>query len=345
MPSYPLQIKVHTTDGADHIVSCDERGEFDREETRKTIKSETIDRVVFPEGLLHTGKLCENCAKLVSVTLPEGLKVISFLAFYKCINLPSITIPASVGVIDVAAFEKCESLKDIFLPKNVQLGASVFANCTSFLEIYIPPGVTTIPPRAFEGCSSLWRITFFPKTGLKMIEWKAFKNCVRLENVDIPEGVTKVLDEAFEGCDKLASIIFPSTLNCGGYGTDIVKKTRGRGYPLILLAKYETGGEQYNAEPSFFDTRYFEENSDDVKEKIKHIHHDHRKITDEWIEWSGPLKYKVSDWETDKGEEAAPKRARTTEGTLSQFSDHANLTNPYRKAQRVPSVATWRSFL
>jgi hypothetical protein len=323
MSSDPLQIKVHTIDGADHIVSCDTKGEFDREETWKTMKAENIHSVVFPEGLLHTGKLCENCANLVSVTLPEGLKAITHNAFSMCIMLPSIKIPASVEIIDMGAFAGCKSLEDIFLPRNVELGRSVFADCTMFLDFYIPPGVKTIPQYAFAGCTSLGSITFFPGTGLEKIEEGAFKGCTNLRNVDIPEGVTAVGYKAFGGCTKLEEIIFPSTLGRDGYGTDIVQQPVAKWgvwtwvFPTILLAKYETSGEQWGIKPSYFDERYFAEKPDAVEEKILHVDHDHQTTTDEWDQ--GEPDFEVTAWGTDEGGERPPNRART-EGALYDWT-------------------------
>ena len=77
------------------------------------------------------------CSGVMSVKLPEKLRVIGRLAFVDCYGLTSISFPASLKVIGDGAFSTCNSIKDVYtyIIDPLQLdqttfSAEVFKNAT-----------------------------------------------------------------------------------------------------------------------------------------------------------------------------------------------------------------------
>ena len=131
-----------------------------------------ITSITIPEGVKRIGNygskerrpyqgVFANCINLKSVTLPEGLTVISAQAFSGCESLPEITIPSSVRVIGHLAFRNCLSLTSIDLPESiVKIGFGAFVGCGKLEKVNIPESVTRIrfsltPIQPFRGCSRL----------------------------------------------------------------------------------------------------------------------------------------------------------------------------------------------
>ena len=102
-----------------------------------------------------------QCARLTSITIPDGVTSIGNYTFYGCRSLVSITIPQSVTSIGLTAFRDCTSLESIVIPDGVtSIRHYTFYGCTSLESITIPAGVTSIGNFAFFGCSNLESITF-----------------------------------------------------------------------------------------------------------------------------------------------------------------------------------------
>jgi len=98
---------------------------------------------------------------IVSITIPNSVEVIDYMAFSDCENLTSITIPNSVRVIDVGAFASCTNLASVIIGNSVTaIGKLAFAHCTSLASITIPKSVTQIGDDAFYGCHGLTSVKF-----------------------------------------------------------------------------------------------------------------------------------------------------------------------------------------
>lgn len=90
---------------------------------------------------------------LESVSLPEGLSLISDYAFSNCSNLKRISIPTSVTEISECAFEHT-ALEKVYLPSVTTLGTGVFTGCEDMVTLYAPE-LKTIGNHAFTGCTGL----------------------------------------------------------------------------------------------------------------------------------------------------------------------------------------------
>ena len=154
----------------------------------------------------------ENCSGLTSITLPNSVTSIEARAFYNCSGLTSINIPSGLIVIEADAFSDCSGLTSITLPNSVKtIGACAFCDCSGLTSINIPNSVTTIKIYTFFRCSGLTSINI--PNSVTTIEPKAFYNCSGLTSINIPSSVTSIGKQAFSGCSGLKQATVPGDIN------------------------------------------------------------------------------------------------------------------------------------
>lgn len=113
---------------------------------------------------------------LESLSIPNGVEVISNWAFYNSKLLSSVTIPESVKYIGNGAFEGCSSLSSVSIPNGVEyIGGSAFADCSLLSSVNISESVSYIGGYAFG-------------------------KCFLLSSISIPGNVAYIGGRAFEGC-------------------------------------------------------------------------------------------------------------------------------------------------
>jgi hypothetical protein len=66
----------------------------------------------------------ENCTKMVSVELNNGLEFIQQQGFRNCASLESIIIPSTVKEIGTRGFEFCSRLANVQLNEGLELIAN-----------------------------------------------------------------------------------------------------------------------------------------------------------------------------------------------------------------------------
>ena len=164
------------------------------------LNGEPVTEAVFPDGTTSIGHVFCGCSSLTSLTIPESVTTISFMAFEGCAALTSIYIPKSVTSIGEGAFSGCSSVESITVSSENTAYYSA-DNClierengvliAGCMNSVIPSdgGVTRIASRAFYGCSSLIGIV-------------------------IPESITNIDSYAFGKCTNLLSVFFA---NCEGW--------------------------------------------------------------------------------------------------------------------------------
>ena len=143
---------------------------------------------------------------LQSVTIPDGVSVISDYAFSECKELASVEIPNSVREIRNEAFSQCESLAEVTIPKSVNnMGYNVFRNCVKLAKVSFADGIglKTIPNGTFGGCGFT---AFTVPDGFTSIEGSSFTGCENLVSVTIGSGVQIVGNLAFLNCNALKSV-------------------------------------------------------------------------------------------------------------------------------------------
>ena len=127
--------------------------------------------VVVPQGTKYISAF-NDCEKVTSIVLPEGVTSIGGAAFSDCTSLTEINIPDTVTNISYMAFENCSSLKSIKLPSQLtEISWNTFRGCTSLEAIEIPASVTYIEGGAFYNCTSLTDVYF---TGTEE-QWNAIE--------------------------------------------------------------------------------------------------------------------------------------------------------------------------
>ena len=161
-----------------------------------------------------------DCTKITTISLPEGLREIQVYAFENCSNLISVNIPASVTTIDIEAFSNCTRLAGIWVDK-----ANTVYSSDSFGVLYskdqkkiirapmnladpysIPDSVEDIGDRAFYGCANLKKIVV--PDGITDIDWYAFSNCTSLNTIVLPTSLVSIGSEVFRGCSSLTDVLY-----------------------------------------------------------------------------------------------------------------------------------------
>ena len=136
---------------------------------------------------------------------------ISANAFEQCWKLTSLVIPEGVTEIGDFAFSGCVALKSVKFPDSLhKFGMCAFFGCIALSSVNIPEGTEIISNQCFYGCSSLTSVRL--SSTINSIERDAFASCIKLSSVNLPEGLVLIGESAFSGCTSLKDIILPSTL-------------------------------------------------------------------------------------------------------------------------------------
>ena len=91
-----------------------------------------------------------RCRNLTEVSLPVGIKKISYYCFDNCKTLSHIVVPEKVEKIYDYAFEGCESLSCVSLPESLlNIEANAFLGCSQLKDITLPLSVAKIGKNAF----------------------------------------------------------------------------------------------------------------------------------------------------------------------------------------------------
>ncbi len=133
----------------------------------------------------------------------DGRLTLAESAFYENEDLVTLSLPEGLEVISAAAFAGCTSLTHIQLPSSLrEIGEGAFLGCVSLHQILLPANLTTIGEMAFWG-SGLDTISV--PLSVTHIGDSAFWDCPNLRQADVLNPNTKIGTNAFGNCPSLMS--------------------------------------------------------------------------------------------------------------------------------------------
>lgn len=184
-------------------------------------RSQLLDTMVLPEEIREIGQFSFARSSLTSIILPKGTETIGYGAFYHCSLLSDIILPDTIKCVEPKAFEHTLWVKrfmedssesdflveggvlvayrgtaaEVSIPQGVRvIAGEVFLNHEEIESLVLPDSLQVIGEGAFEGCSSLSKITF--GKNVEEIKDRAFKGNAMSEVV-VPASVKKLGLQAF----------------------------------------------------------------------------------------------------------------------------------------------------
>ncbi len=168
---------------------------------------------VFPSGF-------KNCSTIRTISLPDTVTAFGTDAFAGS-SLQSITIPNGLTVISSGAFRNCKDLVLVNFDKGlnqvITINDYAFANdySLSSFPFHNLTHLTTIGKEAFLYCLGL-RSVIFPDS-FTTLESYAFQDCKGLTTIYFPENIAVIGEYAFRGVGESAKIYFsedrPTTMS------------------------------------------------------------------------------------------------------------------------------------
>ena len=184
IPGNVISIASEAFSGCDQLRSIEIPGSVQKTAPYSLSSCRNLTHITIQEGADRIVKL-ENCRSLVSVTIPDSIKVIEENTFSDCRNLKNIIIPDSIVTIRKNAFRNCRKLKNITIPDSVKaIENYAFINCSSLKSIIIPNDGIYIWKDAFYGCSNLDTVNGLPaaENSIFGIMLKKNKKILKLSN-------------------------------------------------------------------------------------------------------------------------------------------------------------------
>ena len=182
------------------------------------------------------GNAFNYCEGLVSIKIPETVKLIKGEAFRECTGLTEVHITdvnswcgitfGTLAIHGNAVYSNpLRYAKRLFLNGTEihnlivtadanKINRYAFYNCESLETITIEDGVTAIDNECFSGCVNLASVVL-PNSIIDLGSL-TFMGCGSLENINIPNGVTYIGMQTFASCAKLKSIELPNSISTIG---------------------------------------------------------------------------------------------------------------------------------
>lgn len=153
-----------------------------------------------PENVKKIGKMAFfKTEQLTEITLPEKLKTIYRQAFFES-GLKSITLPDSVEFAETECFRDCYNLEEVTLPaKEFVVSEGMFMNCAALKKVNNADKIVQLEKYAFYGANSLKQIDL---SSAADIGGNAFE-CSGLTSVKLPKCCKTLCLGAFYKCRNL----------------------------------------------------------------------------------------------------------------------------------------------
>ena len=118
--------------------------------------------------------------------MPPTVTAIGHAAFAECSSLVSVALPQEIKIIHGDTFRGCEKLTSIQLPDTLeQIGDNAFYACHALTSLSLPASLNTLGEYAFADCFKLTSLRL--PSGVTQIGDYAFYNTIQLESLGIPD--------------------------------------------------------------------------------------------------------------------------------------------------------------
>lgn len=156
---------------------------------------------------------CSNLKKVLFTGMTGKITSIGFAAFADT-ALKEFTIPENVKKIGNIAFFKTEQLTEITLPEKLKtIGRQTFSE-SSLKSITLPDSVEFTETECFRDCYNLEEVTLPAKEFV--VPDGMFMNCTALKKVNNADKIVQLGKYAFYGTDSLKQIDLSSAADIGG---------------------------------------------------------------------------------------------------------------------------------
>lgn len=156
---------------------------------------------------------CINLEKVLFTGMIGKITSIGFAAFEDT-ALKKFTIPENIKKIDSMAFFKTEHLTEITLPEKLKtIGRQTFSE-SGLKSITLPDSVEFTETECFRDCYNLEEVTLPAKEFV--VPDGMFMNCTALKKVNNADKIVQLGKYAFYGTDSLKQIDLSSAADIGG---------------------------------------------------------------------------------------------------------------------------------
>lgn len=156
-------------------------------------------------ALLYKGEFPQQA----EIVLKEGTTVIDPVLFKDKTELVSVTFPEGFKMLYGETFAGCENLSNIIIPDSIEMiGGDAFTDTPWFQNQ--PDGLIYVGNVAYQYKGEMPEHTeIVLKEGTVSISPYAFTKCENLESIELPDTVKDIGRYAFTGCYALKSLTLP----------------------------------------------------------------------------------------------------------------------------------------
>ena len=177
-----------------------------------------LTELTLPDSITSLGRYTfQNCSNLESVNYPMNLTRVNAAydnydrnLFNGCAKLRSITVPEGVAALPVSVFSGCNYLEEVILPDSLTaISNYAFQSCQRLNSIEIADGIVSIGQYAFSGCTALKTVD--AAKNLQAIGQYAFNGCTSLAEMNLGKDTGSIGNYAFQKCTSLADVYYAGT--------------------------------------------------------------------------------------------------------------------------------------
>ena len=115
-----------------------------------------VYEVILREDTIMVAPYAFSGKEIVSIRMPDSVKIIGANAFYNCRLLNRVRMPSDLTTLAEYAFSGCTALEKIYLPGTIlDVQDYTFQKCGSLRLLYLGKGIRSVGSFAFSGCKSL----------------------------------------------------------------------------------------------------------------------------------------------------------------------------------------------